>query len=46
VTLGENEMESGVVEDDAPIGQAKKWKMDWKQVLYMVNGFQTFEYLQ
>jgi hypothetical protein len=39
-------MESGVMEDDAPIGQAKKWKMAWKQVLMMVNGFQMLEYLQ
>jgi hypothetical protein len=46
VTLGGNEMESGVMEDDAPIGQAKKWNMAWKQVLVMVNGFQMLEYLQ
>jgi hypothetical protein len=46
VTLGGNEMKSGLMEDDAPIGQAKKWKMAWKQVFYMVNGFQTFEDLQ
>jgi hypothetical protein len=39
-------MESGVMEDDAPIGQATKWKMAWKQVLVMVNGFQMLEYLQ
>jgi hypothetical protein len=45
VTLGGNEMESGVMEDDSPIGQAKKWKMAWKQVLVMVNGFQMLEYL-
>jgi hypothetical protein len=46
VTLGGNEMESGVMEDDAPIGQAMKWTMTWKQVLVMVNSFQMLEYLQ
>jgi hypothetical protein len=46
VTLGVNEMESGVMEDDAPIGQAMKWEMDWKEVLVIVNGFQMLEYLQ
>jgi hypothetical protein len=46
VTLGGNEMESGVMEDDSPIGQDKKWNMAWKQVLVMVNGFQMLEYLQ
>jgi hypothetical protein len=39
-------MESGVMEDDAPIGQAKKWKVAWEQVLEMVKGCQKFEYLQ
>jgi hypothetical protein len=38
-------MESGVMEGDAPIGQAKKWKMAWKRVLVMVNGCQSLEYL-
>ena len=46
VTLGRYEMESGVMEDDAPIGQTTKWKMVWKQVLMMVNGCQMLEYLQ
>jgi hypothetical protein len=46
VTLGGNEMENGVMEDDAPIGQTTKWNMAWKQVLVMVNGFQMLEYLQ
>jgi hypothetical protein len=46
VTLGGNEMESGVMEDDAPIGQAMKWKIAWEQVLVMVNGCQMLEYLQ
>jgi hypothetical protein len=46
MTLGGKEMESGVTEDDAPIGQAMKWKMDWKKVLVMVNGCQMLEYLQ
>jgi hypothetical protein len=30
VTLGGNEMESAVMEGGAPIGQDKKWKMEWK----------------
>jgi hypothetical protein len=44
VTLGGNEMESGV-EDDALTGQAKEWKMAWKQLLVMVNGCQMLEYM-
>jgi hypothetical protein len=44
VTLGGNEMESEVMEDDAPIGQTTKWKVAWKQVLEMVNGCQVLEY--
>jgi hypothetical protein len=36
-------MESRVMEDDAPIGQDKKWKIAWKQVLVMFNGFPMFE---
>jgi hypothetical protein len=30
VTLGGNEMESEVMEDDAPIGQTTKWKVAWE----------------
>jgi hypothetical protein len=44
VTLGGNEMESGVMEDDSPIVQTKKWNISWEQVLVMVKGFQMFEY--
>jgi hypothetical protein len=39
-------MESGAMEYDSPIGQAKKWKMVWKQFLVMINGFQVLQYLQ
>ena len=46
MTLGGNEMESGVMEDDAPIGQSMRWKMAWKQVLEMVNSCQILEYPQ
>ena len=46
MTLGGNEMESEVMEDDAPIGQTTKWKLAWEQVSNMVNGFQVLEYLQ
>jgi hypothetical protein len=46
VNLGGNDMETGVMEDDTPIGQVKEWKMAWKQVSLMVNGCQMLEYLQ
>jgi hypothetical protein len=46
VSLGGNEMESGETKDDTPIGQSMRWKIPWKQVLVMVNGFQTLVYLQ
>jgi hypothetical protein len=46
VTLGGNEMESGVMEDDSLVGQFMRWKMAWKQVLVMVNGCKVIEYLQ
>ena len=46
MTLGGNEMENGVMEGDAPIGQTTKWKMAWEQVLVMANGCQMPEYLQ
>jgi hypothetical protein len=46
VTLGGNEMESEVMEDDAPIGQTTKWKVAWERVLEIVNGCQVLEYLQ
>jgi len=29
MSLGGNEMESVVTEGDSPIGQDKKWNMDW-----------------
>jgi hypothetical protein len=45
VTLGGNEMESGVMEGGAPLGKYKKWNMAWKGVLVMVNSFQSLEYL-
>jgi hypothetical protein len=45
MTLGGNEMENGVMKDYAPIVQYKDWKISWKQVLVMVNGFQMLEYL-
>jgi hypothetical protein len=46
VTLGGNEMESGVMEGDTPIGQSKKWKMAWVRVLLVRVGFQSEVYLQ
>ena len=46
MTLGRNEMESEVMEDDAPIGQTTKWKVAWEQVSEVVNGFQVLEYLR
>jgi hypothetical protein len=50
VTLGGNDMESGVMEGDSHIVQAMKCNMAWKQVLMIINGlklnFPTLEYPQ
>ena len=43
--LGANDMESEVMEDDAPRGQTTKWKVAWKQVSEMFNDCQVIEYL-
>jgi hypothetical protein len=46
VTLGGNEMESGVMEGGTPIGQSKKWKMAWVRALLVRVGCQSEVYLQ
>jgi hypothetical protein len=45
VIEGENEMESEVMEYDAPIGQTTKWNVSWECVLEIVNGCHVLEYL-
>jgi hypothetical protein len=46
VTLGGNEMESGVMEGETPIGQVRKWKRAWIRVLLIRVGYRSIVYLQ